>query len=138
MSNLERESPIVACRSLMSRPISQRRRSPISTSKQGKRYKPLQRCFRRGEFDYKLIRRDKDIAICSQTWRGCSEPSVCWEVVVVRRHNGKTIKGQWVDPGEFYPSSTEWGKYAFTFTEKGAAFAKRRELSARPVRRRTQ
>jgi hypothetical protein len=101
----------------------------ISTSKGADYYKPLKTHFQRGEFNYKQIAREKDVAIFEQTWRGCSEPSVCWEVAVIRQHNGKTIKGHWVAPSEFYPSSTEWGKYGFTFTAKDAAFAKLRELA---------
>ena len=101
----------------------------ISTSKGADYYKPLKTRFQRGEFNYKQIGREKDIAIFEQTWRGCSEPSVCWEVAVIRRHNGKTIKGHWVAPCEFYPSSSEWGKYGFTFSDRDAAFAKLRELA---------
>jgi hypothetical protein len=100
----------------------------VSTSKQAAYYKPLDPHFQRGEFNYKQIVREKEVAIFEQTWRGCSQPSVSWEVVVIRRHNGKTIKGHLVAPSEFYPSSTEWGKYGFTFSDKDAAFAKLREL----------
>ena len=101
----------------------------ISTSRGADYYKPLKTHFQRGEFNYKQIAREKDVAIFEQTWPGCFEPSVCWEVAVIRRHNGKTIKGHWVAPSEFYPSSTEWGKYGFTFTDKEAAFAKLREIA---------
>ena len=101
----------------------------ISTSKQGGYYNPLQTYFQRGEFYYRQIGREKDIAIFEQTWRGCSEPNVCWEVVVIRRHGGKTIKGHWVEPSEFYPSSSEWGKYGFTFPNRDKAWAKFFEMS---------
>ena len=102
----------------------------ISTSKQRPYYEPLESDFQRGEFNYKQIAREGDVAIYEQTWRGCSEPSVCYEVIRIRRHNGKEIKGQWVEPSEFYPSSTEWGKYGFTFTDKEAAFAKLQKIAA--------
>jgi hypothetical protein len=101
-----------------------------STSKGADYYKPLKTHFQRGEFNYKQIAREKDVAIFEQTWRGRSEPSVCWEVAVIRRHNGKTIKRHWVAPSEFYPSSTEWGKYGFTLINKDTAFAKLREIAA--------
>ena len=108
----------------------------ISTSKRADYYKPLETHFQRGKFNYKQLAREKDVAIFKQAWRGSSEPDTCWEVVVIRRHGGKTIKGHWVEPSEFYPSSTDWGKYGFTFTDKEAAFAKLRELSQRPRSRR--
>jgi hypothetical protein len=108
----------------------------ISISKQGQYYKPLERHFERGEFNYNLLVRQEDVAIYSQTWRACSEPRVAFEVICIRRHNGKEIKSQWVEPSEFYPSSTEWGKYGFSFTDKEAAFAKLREVSQRPRSRR--
>jgi hypothetical protein len=105
------------------------RSGAISTSKQGHYYKPLESDFQRGQFNLKQIAREGDVAVYEQTWRGSTEPSVCYEVIRIRRHNGKEIKGQWVDPSEFYPSSTEWGKYGFTLTNKEAAFAKLRELA---------
>ena len=109
--------------------VSKARARLISTSKEADNYKPLKTLFQRGEFNYKQIAREKDVAVFEQIWRGCSEPTVCWEVAVIRRHNGKTIKGHWVAPSEFYPSSSEWGKYGFTFTNKDEAFAKLREIS---------
>ena len=87
-------------------------------------------------FDYKQLVRQEDVAIYSQSWRGCSEPSLAFDVICVRRHDGKEIKGQSVEPSEFYPSSTDWGKYGFTFIDKEAAFSKLRELSRRTSRSR--
>ena len=109
-------------------PRQKTRAGLISTSKRADYYRPLQTHFQRGKFNFKQIARENDLAIFEQSWRGCSETTVCWEVVVIRRHNGKTIKGHRVKPSEFYPSSTEWGKYGFTFTDKDTAFAKLREL----------
>jgi hypothetical protein len=114
-------------------PLTRKTRNrAVSTSKRGQYYKLLETQFQRGGFYYKQIGRETDIAIYEQSWRGCSQPSVCYEVARIRRHNGKRIKGRWVEPSEFYPSSTDWGKYGFTFTDKEAAFAKLRELSQRP------
>jgi len=96
----------------------------ISTSKRADYYKPLETHFQRGKFNYKQIAREKDVAIFEQAWRGSSEPDICWEVVVIRRHSGKTIKGHWVEPSEFYPSSSEWGKYGFTFPNGDKAWDK--------------
>jgi len=96
----------------------------ISTSKRADYYKPLETHFQRGKFNYKQIAREKDVAIFEQAWRGSSEPDICWEVVVIRRHGGRTIKGHWVEPSEFYPSSSEWGKYGFTFPNGDKAWDK--------------
>jgi len=96
----------------------------ISTSKRADYYKPLETHFQRGKFNYKQIAREKDVAIFEQAWRGSSEPDISWEVVVIRRHGGRTIKGHWVEPSEFYPSSSEWGKYGFTFPNGDKAWDK--------------
>src|SRR5262249_28032512 len=136
MNPLERESPLPHLRNLMPRRAPKNRAKAISISKRGQCYKLLERHFQRDQFNYKQLVRQGDAAIYSQTWRGCSEPSIIFEVIWVRRHNGKEIKGQWVEPSEFYPSSTEWGKYGFTFTHEDAAFAKLRELPRRPIRSR--
>jgi hypothetical protein len=138
MSPFERENPPARVDNLVPRRAPKSRAAVISNSKQGQCYKLLDRHFQRGEFSFKQLVRQGDLAIYSQTWRGCSEPSIVFEVVCVRRHNGKVIKGQWFEPSEFYPSSSEWGKYGFSFTPKDAAFAKLREISGRPSRNRKE
>jgi hypothetical protein len=129
MIALERESPPPAFRQIMPASAPKHRAQATSIPKRGQSYKLLEGYLQRGQFSYKQLVREQDIAIYSQTWRGCSEPSIAFDVICVRRHNGKEIKGHPVEPSEFYPSSTEWGKYAFTFIDKEAAFAKLRELS---------
>ena len=133
MKRGERESSLVRRGNLVLDRTPKDRGRAISPSKQGKCYKPLQRHFQRGEFNYKQLVREKDVAIYSQTRRGCPEPSTAFEVIRVRRHNGKEIKGDWVEPSEFYPSSTDWGKYGFTFIDKDATFSKLRELLRRSL-----
>jgi hypothetical protein len=110
-------------------PTRKARSRAVSTSKRGQCYKLLETQFQRGGFSYKQIAREKDVAIFEQAWRRSSEPSICWEVVIIRRHSGKTIKGHWVEPSEFYPSSSEWGKYGFTFPNRDKALAKFFEMS---------
>jgi hypothetical protein len=135
MSALERESPPTHPGNPIVRRAPNSRAAAISNLEQGQYYKLLDRHFQRGDFIYKQLVRENDVAIYSQTRRGCPEPSTAFEVIRVRRHNGKQIKGDWVEPSEFYPSSTDWGKYGFTFTDNDAAFAKLRELSRRANRR---
>jgi hypothetical protein len=90
--------------------------------------KPLPTRFRRDGFEYRQIAREKDTAIYEQTWSGCSEPSVCYEVIRIRRRDGFQINGRFVEPAEIYPKADAWGVDGFTLTDKDGAFAKLREL----------
>jgi hypothetical protein len=90
--------------------------------------KPLPTQFRRDGFTYRQIAREGKAAIYEQTWCGCSEPSVSYEVIRIRRRDGFQIGGRFVEPAETYPASEMWGIDGFTFTDKDAAFAKLREI----------
>jgi hypothetical protein len=129
MSSLERESPPARVGNFMLQRAPKNRSGAISISKQGQCYRALERDFRRGQFNYHLFVRHQNVAIYSQAWQGSSEPSIAFEVICVRRHNGKEIKGQRVEASEFYPSGSEWGKYGFTFNNRNTALRKFRELS---------
>ena len=93
-------------------------------------YKPLPKEFRRDGFQYRQIAREGTAAIYEQTWSGCSNPSVCYEVIRIRRREGFEIDGRFVEPAEVYPNSEAWGVDGWTFTTKDAAFAKLREIVA--------
>ena len=90
--------------------------------------KPLPIRFRRDGFNYRQIARERHGAIYEQTWAGCCDPSVCYEVIRIRRRDGFQIGGRFVQPAEVYPSSGAWGVDGFTLTDRDAAFAKLREL----------
>ena len=96
--------------------------------KKGLFYKPSPTRFRRDGFNYRQIAREGEAAIYEQTWSGCTQPSVCYEVIRIRRREGFQINGRLVEPAEVYPSSGAWGVDGFTFTDKDAAFGKLREL----------
>jgi hypothetical protein len=96
--------------------------------KKGHSCKPLPTRFRRDGFNYRQIAREEDTAIYEQTWSGRAEPSVCYEVVRIRRREGFQIDGRFVEPGEIYPKADAWGVDGFTLTDKDAAFAKLREV----------
>ena len=98
-------------------------------SKKGHSYKPLATRFRHDGFNYRQIAREGDAAIYEQTWSGCSNPSVCYEVIRIRRREGFQIDGRFVEPAEVYPNSDAWGVDGFTLTDKDAAFAKLREVA---------
>ena len=91
-------------------------------------YKPLPTRFRHDGFEYRQIAREGNAAIYEQTWSGCSEPSVCYEVIRIKRREGFQIGGRFVEPAEIYPNSEAWGTDGFTLTDKDAAFAKMREI----------
>ena len=98
-------------------------------SNRGRFYKPLSKEFRRDGCDYRQIAREGNAAIYEQRWTGCAEPSVCYEVVRIRRREGFQIANKFVEPAEVYPRSESWGVDGFTFTDREAAFAKLRELA---------
>jgi hypothetical protein len=106
------------------------RASAEGGGKEGRFYKPLQKEFRRAGFTYRQIAREGCAAIYKQTWNGCSDPSLCYDLVRIRRHGGFQIDGRLVEPAEVYPNSEAWGADGFTFTDKDAAFAKLREIEA--------
>ena len=92
-------------------------------------YKPLPTQFRRNGFDYRQIAREGHAAIYEQTWSGCRNPIISYEVIRIRRREGFQIGGRFVEPAEIYPNSETWGTDGFTVTDKEAAFAKVRELA---------
>ena len=91
-------------------------------------YKRIATRFRRNGFDYRQIGREGHAAIYEQTWSGCSDPSVCYEVVRIRRREGFQIGGRFVEAAEVYPNSDAWGADGLTLTDKDAAFVKLRQL----------
>lgn len=130
----------------MNGPLKVRRGSPLArhsipvafektsaTAKAGSKkrhsYKPLAKEFRRGGFTFRQIAREGDAAIYEQTWSGCRNPSVCFEVIRVRRREGFEIDGRCIQPASVYPASKLWGTDGFTLTNRDAAFAKLCELA---------
>jgi hypothetical protein len=111
-------------RSTKTRPRAERR------GKEGHFYKPLATQFQRDGFNYRQIFREGDAAIYVQGWTGCTDPSVCYEVIRIRRREGFQIGGNFVEPAEVYPRSEAWGVDGFTFTDKDAAFNKFQQVVA--------
>ena len=110
-------------------PVTANTRATTEAGSKKGHYKPLPKEFRRGGFAYKQVARQGNGAIYEQRWTGCAEPSVCYEVVRIRRRDGFQIGEKFVEPAELYPNSKAWGTNGFTFTDKNAAFAKLRELA---------
>ena len=93
-------------------------------------YRPLPTRFRHNGFDYRQTARKGAVAIYEQVRAGCSNPSVRYEVIRIRRRDGFHIDGRFVEPAEVYPNSEAWGVDGFTLTAKDAAFARLREISS--------
>lgn len=82
------------------------------------------------------IAREGDVAIYRQRDVGSAfkGPHVSYEVIVVQRHNGRTIFGKDYPPSEYYPSTEQWGTAGWTISGMGdeenlkAARAKMREV----------
>jgi hypothetical protein len=85
--------------------------------------------FRRDGFTYRQIARKTNAALYEQSWNGCSNPSVCYEVIRIRKREGFQIGSRFVEPAEIYPKSEAWGVDGFTLTNRETAFAKFREIA---------
>lgn len=105
-------------------------------SKKGHFYKPLPKEFRRDGFTYKQVAREGNAAIYEQTWNGCRNPSVAYEVIRIRRREGFEINGRFVEPAEVYPNSEAWGLDGWTVQNKETAFRKLREIINSPKKNR--
>jgi hypothetical protein len=117
-------------------PTLKTRAAPEARSKKRPSYKPLPTQFRRDGFKYRQIARQGNAAIYEQTWCGCSEPSVCYEAIRIRRREGFQIGDRFVEAAEVYPNSEAWGVDGFTLTDKEAAFAKLSAMCAIPIPKR--
>jgi len=91
-------------------------------------YKPLPTQFRHDGFEYRQIARERDAAIYEQRLSCCADPSVCYEIIRIRRREGFQIGGRFVEPAEVYPNSEAWGLDGWTVLTRDAAFEKLREI----------
>jgi hypothetical protein len=119
-------------RSLVGGPIPQLSRktrfAAEACTKKEHFYKPLPKELYRDEFQYRQIAREGDVAIYEQTWNGCPNPTVSYEVIRIRRREGFQIGSRFVEAAEVYANSEAWGTDGFTFSDRDAAFAKLQEI----------
>jgi hypothetical protein len=97
-------------------------------SKKSHFYKPLPKEFRRDGFTYTLIAREGDVAIYEQCSIGSPDPSVCYEVIRIRRRESFQIDGKLIEASEIYPRPEHWGSNGWTVLSRDAAFDKLREV----------
>ena len=76
-------------------------------------YKPIKTEFTRKGFTFSLVKREGNKAIFSQK-KG--KKFLAYEVVIIRRHDGYTLAGTYIEPAETYPCDSEWGIFGFTLT----------------------
>jgi hypothetical protein len=132
---------LVAVPSSMELSRAKTRATPEAGDKKGHFYRPLPAEFRHNGSTFRQIAREKNAAIYEQKWCKCTNPSVAYEVIRIRRREGFHIAGRFVEPAEVYPNSEAWGLDGFTVTDKGAVFLKLRKIthplkeSANPVKK---
>src|SRR6267154_6073345 len=102
-------------------PVTVKTRARSKGGSEKSHYKPLPKEFRRGGFTYKQIARERDATIYEQTWNGCRNPSVSYEVIRIRHREGFQIDGRFVEPAQVYPKPEAWGVDGFTVTNKDVA-----------------
>jgi len=98
-------------------------------TKKGRFYRPLPTRFQHTGFDYRQITHEGNAAIYEQRWTGCVEPSVCYEVIRIRRRDGFQISEKFIEPYEVYPNSDAWGVDGSTFADRNKAWDKFFEIS---------
>ena len=91
-------------------------------------YRPIAKEFRHDGFTFRQIVREGDVAVYEQTWNGCANPSVAYEVVRIRRREAREIKGKIIEAAEVYPRPEAWGVDGWTVTTLDAAYEKLRAL----------
>ena len=88
--------------------------------------KKLPPSFTKNGFTFEQVERRGDFAVFRKfKKRGFAHS---FETVKINRHDGYTIAGKDIPPGECYPSSEQWGTHGFTFNDPIAALAKMAEL----------
>ena len=111
-------------------PTRKTRARAEGVSQKGPFYKPLPTRFRHDGFHFRQIAREGNAAIYEQTWSGCPNPSISYEVIRIRRREGFQIGGRLIEPAELYPRSESWGTDGWTVPDKESAFRKLRKLLA--------
>ena len=118
---MNRPTSALVGRSMSTRAQKARARAEGRT-KEGRFYRPLPIRFHHNGFDYRQIARKGDAAIYEQRWTGCAEPSVCYEIIQIRRRDRFQIGEKFIEPYEIYPNSDAWGVNGFTFTNLDKAW----------------
>ena len=82
----------------------------------------LVKTFKQKGFNFTQVKREGDFAIYKKT--PLMSEYTSYEVIIISRHNGYELGGQYIEPAETYPSSSQWGIKGWTFTNINHAEAK--------------
>lgn len=74
----------------------------------------LSKNFRQKGFNFSQIKREDNKAIYKRSKPGSKH--ISYEVILISSHNGYELGGQYIEPAETYPSSSQWGVKGFTCT----------------------
>ncbi len=75
--------------------------------------KSLPQKFNKKGFKHTQIKREQDVALYKR--QSIENSKVFhYEVVIISSHNGTIIEGNFIEPGELYPSSSQWGDKGWT------------------------
>lgn len=92
--------------------------------------KILPQKFTKKGYKHTLIKREDDVALYKRQTLENSK-IFHYEVVIITSHNGTTIEGNYIEPGELYPSTSQWGDKGWTCTTLERAEEKFNEVKKR-------
>lgn len=75
--------------------------------------KTISEKFTKKGFRHSLLKREGDVAIFKRSPVE-SPKRIHYEVVIITRHEGISIEGNYIEPGELYPSGSQWGSMGWT------------------------
>lgn len=70
--------------------------------------------FIKNGFKHILVKREEEVAIYRRHPIASSKYSH-YEVVIIGSHDGTEINGNFIEAGEIYPSTSQWGDKGWTF-----------------------
>lgn len=93
--------------------------------------KPIDPEFTLKQYHFKLLTREKDIAIFHRDHVEVGHPH--FEVVRIRCHKEFVLMGKTYPPTEYYPSSYDWGRLGYTCQTRERAFARMTQMLGESV-----
>jgi hypothetical protein len=90
--------------------------------------KPLPERFRYDNFDFRMLKREGDIAIFAKSSPSHPREPDSYEVVRVQRKPARLLFGRDIPAHEAMPASEDWGIHGWTYAKLEAAEKKFAEL----------
>lgn len=93
-------------------------------------------------FKHILVKREANLALYKRHMVESTRNTTHYEVVIITVHNGVTIEGNYIEPGELYPSTSQWGEKGWTHSSLEEAEKKfqqvKKKLAASEKRKESQ